>query len=112
MQTKVTKNRIKITGQDILKDVQRIHAAAAQVIASIQTQLVPVDTGDLQSTIRIEQINENVIAVREGTDQIDYALYVEYGTDNNISQPHIRPAAEMGKRHIVNELAKMKAKYR
>lgn len=61
---------------------------------------VPVDTGALRSTITDTVVTEGPVTVGtvtaggvadDGTD-VDYALYVEYGTERTPSQPFLRPA--------------------
>ena len=55
---------------------------------------VPVDTGNLRSTIEI-RLKKTVFAgiqARIGTDRTTYAIHVEYGTQKMRAQPYIRPA--------------------
>lgn len=55
---------------------------------------VPVDTGNLRSTIeiRLKRTFLAGIVARIGTDKTTYALHVEYGTQAMDAQPFIRPA--------------------
>ena len=74
-------------------------ALTANQVADLERQLVPVDKGDLQSTIRVEDgpapFQRRVIA-GDAAAGIDYAPYVEYGTDNPNypAQPFVTPSAE------------------
>ena len=71
----------------------------ANQVADVERQLVPVDTGALQATIRVEDgatpLARKVIAGDEAAG-VDYAPAVEYGTDhaNYPAQPFVTPAAE------------------
>jgi hypothetical protein len=101
--TQVKKNGIGPYRKDKREGVVRINERTAVVIKTVQGQLVPVLTGDLRSTIRIEREN-NRIYVREGNSVINYAEHVEFGTDSQIAQPHARPAAAEGRKYRDNEL--------
>lgn len=57
--------------------------------------LVPKDTFALNDSIRSETRREGnrvVIEVTAGGGDVDYALYVEYGTSRMRAQPYLRPA--------------------
>ena len=53
---------------------------------------VPVDTGNLKSSIQTTQ--EGPVSASVGPRSVDYAGYVEYGTYKMGAQPYMRPAAE------------------
>lgn len=53
--------------------------------------LCPVDTGRLRSSITHQQEGKGVEVI--GTN-VEYATYVEMGTQRTKAQPYIRPAAE------------------
>lgn len=53
--------------------------------------LCPVDTGNLRNSITHEQGGEDFEVV--GTN-VEYAPYVEYGTQRMKAQPYIKPAVE------------------
>lgn len=110
IRTRVVKNGLTKLRKERPEEVRAIHARAAQVIASVQTQLCPEDTGALKGTIRIEQDGQSRIAVKEGTDEINYAAYVERGTEGQVAQPHIKPAAIEGMKYRDAEIAKLARK--
>jgi len=85
---------------EVLKETAQIGKDKAQ-------SLVPVDTGALKKSIRIERLGMKsgkitYTGIRAGgyirnpkTNKIvDYAAHVEYGTSNQRPQPYLRPAAE------------------
>ena len=55
---------------------------AAVVIAEYTKRFVPVDTGDLISTVRVEIVDDFTVRVVVGNDYIDYALTVHESTWN------------------------------
>lgn len=112
MQTIIRKNIIKAFGREVVEDVRELHDETGDVIVEHQTRLVPVETGDLQSTIRKEKRGSDVIAILEGNAEIDYALHQEYGTDRQSGTPHIRPAFQLGIRHLLNGLGRLRSKHR
>jgi len=77
-------------------ELERIFLEAAEMMKAIAQTLVPVRTGSLQKSIRIERMAKHHIAVRSGgyivnplTKKIvDYQTYVEART------PYMRPAYE------------------
>lgn len=79
------------------KDGMEVFAAEARI-------LVPVDTGDLQSTIGVEVEGETVNLVAGGGD-VDYALYVEFGTIKMEAQPYMRPAIDTKQKEALRAMA-------
>lgn len=65
-------------------------AAFAQAFYGYATDLVPVDTGYLQSTITSSSDDWSMTAEASA----EYAQYVEYGTWKMSQQPYFRPALE------------------
>lgn len=63
--------------------------------------LCPVDTGRLRSSIHVEVISPTKIFV--GTD-VYYAWFVEFGTSNQSPQPYMRPAIEVTKLTLGNNI--------
>jgi HK97 gp10 family phage protein len=70
-------------------------------IASLASQLAPVDTGALRDSYRSEQVSETTVLV--GTD-LKYAPYVEYGTSDHEAQPHLTPAFHQSRATFVKNL--------
>lgn len=64
--------------------------AAAETFVDVATDLVPVDTGYLQSTIYAEADSTSA----EFFADAEYAEYVEFGTWKMAAQPYFRPALE------------------
>lgn len=62
--------------------------AGANVAYTIAYDLVPVDTGLLQSTLEVVRDTDNV-SLGANT---DYAEDVEFGTPRMAAQPYLRPA--------------------
>lgn len=56
--------------------------------------MVPVDTGNLQSSIGIRQEGENFVIVGPDPDQAPYCEFVEVGTSRMITQPYMGPTAD------------------
>lgn len=75
-----------------------------QIIAEEAIQLVPVDTGALQSTIRVETEGD-VVQLVAGGDDVDYHLYVEFGTIKMEAQPFMRPAIDAKKNECNKAIA-------
>jgi HK97 gp10 family phage protein len=74
----VTHNVTDISVVEELKKIARAKLrAAAEILLSAMISNVPVDTGFLRDSLRIEDVDED--SVRVGTDT-DYAIFTEYGT--------------------------------
>ena len=67
--------------------------------------LVPVDSGNLQSTIDVEVDGETVNLVAGGNG-VDYHLHVEFGTVKMAAQPYMRPAIDTKKGEVTRAIAK------
>ena len=72
--------------------------AAAELIAQEARRLVPIDTGKLHNSIRVEEFQgesgRDEVAVVAGGESIGagYAGFVEFGTVRTPAQPFLRPA--------------------
>jgi HK97 gp10 family phage protein len=64
-------------------------ALLALKIRNYAVGFTPVDTGRLRGSIGLKRLNETTWRV--GTN-VDYALYVEFGTRFQAPQPFMRPA--------------------
>jgi len=70
---------------------EAFESAATEIEIAAQTEC-PVDTGNLQESIRHETTNEGEEhSAQVGTD-VEYGLYVELGTKKMAAQPFLRPA--------------------
>lgn len=68
---------------------------AAVAIEDLATQLAPVDTGALQASGQVRPNSPDgsmTYQVVFGGGDVDYAVYVEQGTDTNPAQPYLEPA--------------------
>jgi len=68
---------------------------------------VPVDTGNLRSTIEVRLTKTFLRGIRAkvGTDRTTYAIHVEYGTQMMDAQPYLRPAFRKFKDDFLSDLA-------
>jgi HK97 gp10 family phage protein len=73
--------------------VDAIAARGAGQTAKSARALVPVRTGALRASIRVERSGVGH-AVRAGGGAVDYAAYVEFGTRRMAARPYLRPALE------------------
>ncbi len=64
-------------------------AYLAHAIANEAVILAPVDTGELQQSIRARRLDPSVWRVSA---HAPHALHVEFGTQNGPAQPYLRPA--------------------
>lgn len=62
---------------------------------------VPVDTGKLRASLQGEMTGPTSGQV--GTN-IEYAPYVEFGTEKMGAQPYLTPAAEVERRHYLRKM--------
>lgn len=87
--------------------VQALVEEYAEKIHKDAREQVPVDTGNLRSTIEI-RLTKSVLAgmqAKIGTDKTTYAIHVEYGTQKMDAQPYLRPAFEKHQGDFLQELA-------
>jgi HK97 gp10 family phage protein len=54
--------------------------------------VVPVDTGNLKNSIQTEVVSDFEVTI--GPRNVDYDMYVEFGTTRQSAQPYMTPAAE------------------
>ena len=81
--------------RSLVEELDALMDAGAKLIWDTAVTLVPVRTGNLKSSIRIEETGQRMERlVRAGGDQASYAPCVEYGTYKMAAQPYLRPAAE------------------
>lgn len=97
-------NIIDLISSKLHKAVAEIIKETAEEIRGGAVQLVPVDTGALRDSIRIEPVNDLHTTVIEGNEQTYYGAYVEFGTSRQVAQPHFTPACEAAERYFNREL--------
>lgn len=98
---------VQIRGAESLRDrmrllrprVRRATAAAleesGQALENGMKSLAPVDTGRLRDSIRTE-IEGTTVTAGPGR-EVDYAIFVEFGTSRAPAQPYVRPVAQAEK---------------
>lgn len=74
------------------REVVKETSTTAIIVQSIAKQLAPVDTGRLRSSIQIERFEGGLI--QSVGSNVEYAKHVEFGTDDQLSQPFLGPALE------------------
>lgn len=69
---------------------RKLESAGAQIEATARN-LVPVETGRLRNSLMHEVKG---FTLRVGSRDVEYSMYVEYGTSRMRAQPYLRPAIE------------------
>jgi HK97 gp10 family phage protein len=69
---------------------QELDVVGANIV-DVARDLVPVDTGFLQSSIYYRMIDQGTVEVGA---EAHYASYVEWGTPRMAPQPYLRPAID------------------
>lgn len=88
------RNRIPATREAIRRAAAEGVAKAGGYIVDLARQLVPVDTGALKASIRLEPEQPALqMTVKAGGGTVTYAAHVEYGTSRSPAQPFLTPAA-------------------
>lgn len=86
--------KISANFDDLVKSVaSRKLDQLAQDITDDAKRLCPVNTGRLRDSIHVETVDDGTREIVAGSDEIDYASYVEFGTTRMRAQPYLRPAA-------------------
>ncbi len=91
--TTITYDGLGALLQLIPERVKQIVAKAADDVEANAKAVVPVDTGNLKSSIQTTFEDAGAVAY-VGPRSVDYAIHVEYGTVKMRAQPYMRPAAE------------------
>ena len=73
--------------QPVTNELEKLGAR----IEAAARNLVPVDTGKLRNSLT-HQVKGFTLMV--GSRDVDYSMYVEYGTSRMRAQPYLRPAIE------------------
>ena len=88
--------RLKVRFQAIENIAPLLVAEAAEKtaedIVTMTRKLAPVDTGALRASYYWKRVDEDTIRVGSDYEQVQYALFVEYGTVHMDAQPHFSPA--------------------
>ncbi|MCD4839732.1 HK97 gp10 family phage protein [Neobacillus sedimentimangrovi] len=94
--------------EEVAQEVKGVVAEHAYKIEADAKRLVPVDTGHLRRSIATAFKNGGLTAYI-GTN-VEYALYVEFGTSKQHAQPFLTPAFVKWKDKFDNELLKAVSK--
>ena len=92
------------------KQMKRAVTLAAAEAEAVMNNLVPVDQGDLKSTISVLDEGSGHAEISAGgaskiSDKfVDYELDVEFGTDRQSAQPFFRPGLDSGRRKLKAEM--------
>jgi len=92
----VITNKFPNVSRALPKIAEAIAEYYITTVYDISQDLVPVDTGDLKASGKVEKIPGGyrlVYSAKNRSGQ-DYAGYVEYGTSRTPAQPYVNPAAE------------------
>ena len=88
--------------EDVLEGLQKYIEKAALTLEKNAKQNCPVDTGKLRASITTEVGN---LEAEVGTN-VEYALYVEFGTSKQSAQPFMRPALDKAITQLNKDMAK------
>lgn len=94
-------NGLGMLARKIEADFSGIIAAAAQTVCDSAKSMCPVDTGTLQSSIKVS-VNGSSAEISADT---DYAAYVEFGTSKMAPQPYLVPALLQSREAIIASAA-------
>jgi HK97 gp10 family phage protein len=82
--------------------VESERTAAESVLRAAEAR-VPVATGALKATLRVEERDGETLVVA-GDESVDYARFVEFGPDN---EPFLRPAADESTNEVTQIIGKL-----
>lgn len=87
---------LRFDATQILREKQEkaaaILKATADDVLAISKPLVPVKTGALKASGRVEVIGPAKVRVGYGNEAVDYAKFQEFGTSVTEAQPFLTPA--------------------
>lgn len=112
---KITRNRMRELSRQGQKAAARRNLELANDALAISKGLVPVDEGDLKSTLRVEQeartgaasLIAGGIPGKETGKDVSYAQFVEWGTATAPAQPFMKPAVELAVKRSRNRSFRM-----
>lgn len=84
------------------KDATKLRGCIGQVVKKNARRLVPVKTGALKATIRVEEDGDSTVVIA-GDDKVDYTVKVELGTEHQQAQAFLKPAVEQIAQSDVNK---------
>lgn len=95
--------KLDLSNKRIADAVTESIKATSLKVSNVAKQIVPVDTGRLKSSIQISNLTK--VSAEVGTN-VEYAPYVEFGTNKQRAQPYLRPAAMEGERFMEQDIKK------
>lgn len=103
MDVKVTNRTLGKRATVLEQRVSRAVYATADDVESYVKVVSPVDTGALQKSYVATP--ESATSAVVGSD-LDYSVYVEYGTSKMPAQPHLTPAVDAARPDFIARLTK------
>lgn len=91
---------IHITQTNLVRRIDSAIQGAGIRCQALAKQYCPVDTGRLRSSI---QYTSGYLTCTVGTD-VQYAIYIEYGTWKMRAQPFLNPAYQQALMELIDEL--------
>lgn len=94
----------KVNQEKVEKEIKKGLREAMFEMRRIAKSKVPVDTGTLKNSIKVEpkQISNSYTLFTA----VDYSVYVEFGTFKQPAQPYLRPALKRVREKILPEIMK------
>lgn len=112
IRTRIVRNKLPEIRKRTPEKLQRIHEDTADVVASLQKQLVRVSANPppghthIRDTIKVEKEGKR-IAVIEGDAEHTYGWYLNKGTENMVADHHIDVARAEGVRYRDERIAEL-----
>jgi HK97 gp10 family phage protein len=93
----------RILKQAAQKGIEATNEIANAILANADPR-VPVDTGALRASGEVTEATtgNRVATVSYGGDDVNYAVYQEFGTSKMNAQPYLKPAIEAVSRRYAN----------
>ena len=88
------KSRIPQIQAELVARMAKVVDETADVIVEEAKMRVPKDTHNLENSIHSEPAGPMSRHVIAGNEEVDYGLYVEFGTGNRPATPYFVPAVE------------------
>jgi HK97 gp10 family phage protein len=105
----LTRNLRRLAGNERRQAQHDGLEAGARVVEAYAKIAAPVDTGNLQGSIQVQEVTP--IQAIIGPSNIDYAEFVEFGTSRMAAQPYMRPAIDEHEREIVDAVQRTVAAF-
>lgn len=85
----------------------RIIKETARIILRESQLLCPMRTGALRLSGQMVKSGPNEYTVSYGNEEVNYDIYVEYGTRYMRAQPFFNPAVEIARKYFNDEMSKV-----